>query len=165
MLQKAIPPQWLSPIPPYTLQCPSGLGYGGGYDAVRRCAREWNQGVEQKTRRIDGRSLRSADLCPGGSLPVDGSHAAVLLSGVTLIVKAAHVRLCHRRMLCVRAYPRETQEMAFDARDRAFALFKGARQRGICANININININMKMAVETIFASKQRLYNRRFLLM
>jgi hypothetical protein len=100
---------------------------------------------------------------PGEAYPFDGSHAAVLLSGATLIVKAAHVRLCHRRMLCVRAYPRETQEMAFDARDRAFALFKGARQRGICANINININ--MKMAVETIFAGKQRLYNRRFLQM
>ena len=28
----------------------------------------------------------------------------VLLSGVTVIVKAAHVRLCHSRMLSVRAY-------------------------------------------------------------
>jgi hypothetical protein len=28
------------------------------------------------------------------------------------------------RMLFVRAYPRETQEMVFDAHDRAFALFK-----------------------------------------
>jgi hypothetical protein len=37
----------------------------------------------------------------------------------------AHVRLCHSRMLFVRAYPRETQEMVFDAHDRAFALFKG----------------------------------------
>jgi hypothetical protein len=32
--------------------------------------------------------------------------------------------------LFVRAYPRETQEMVFDAHDRAFALFKGACQRG-----------------------------------
>jgi hypothetical protein len=30
----------------------------------------------------------------------------------------------------VRVYPRETQEMVFDAHDRAFALFKGACQRG-----------------------------------
>jgi len=50
---------------------------------------------------------------------------------VTVIVKAAHVRLCHSRMLFVRAYPRETQEMVFDAHDRAFVLFKGACQRGI----------------------------------
>jgi transposase len=96
---------------------------------------------------------------PGDTYQFDGSHAAVLLSGVTVIVKAAHVRLCRRRMLCVRAYPRETQEMAFDAHDRAFALFKGAFQRGIYANIN------MKPAVKTIFAGKQRLYNRRFLQM
>jgi hypothetical protein len=34
------------------------------------------------------------------------------------MVKAAHVRLCHSRMLFVRAYPRETQEMVFDAHDR-----------------------------------------------
>jgi hypothetical protein len=33
----------------------------------------------------------------------------VLLSGVTRTVKVAHVRLCHNRMLFVRAYPRETQ--------------------------------------------------------
>jgi hypothetical protein len=28
---------------------------------------------------------------------------------VTVTVKVAHVRLCHSRMLFVRAYPRETQ--------------------------------------------------------
>jgi hypothetical protein len=76
---------------------------------------------------------------------------------VTVIVKAAHVRLCHSRMLFVRTYPRETQEMVFDAHDRAFALFKGGCQRGIYDN--------MKTAVETIFVGKNRLYNRRFLQM
>ena len=60
-------------------------------------------------------------------------------------------------MLSVRAYPRETQEMVFDAHDRAFALFKGACGRGIYDN--------MKTAVETIFVGKGRLYNRRFLQM
>jgi transposase len=69
---------------------------------------------------------------------------------VTVIVKAAHVRLCHSRMLFVRVYPRETQEMVFDAHDRAFALFKGACRRGIYDN--------MKTAVETIFVGKQRLW-------
>jgi transposase len=44
-------------------------------------------------------------------------------------VKVAHVRLCHSRMLFVRAYPRETQEMVFDAHDRAFAFFKCQRRR------------------------------------
>ncbi len=60
-------------------------------------------------------------------------------------------------MMFVRAYPRETQEMVFDAHDRAFAFFKGACTRGIYDN--------MKTAVETIFVGKERLYNRRFLQM
>ena len=60
-------------------------------------------------------------------------------------------------MLFVRAYPRETQEMVFDAHDRAFTLFKGTCGRGIYDN--------MKTAVETVFVGKGRLYNRRFLQM
>ena len=38
-------------------------------------------------------------------------------------------------MMFVRAYPRETQEMVFDAHDRAFAFFKGACTRGIYDNM------------------------------
>jgi transposase len=60
-------------------------------------------------------------------------------------------------MMFVRAYPRETQEMVFDAHDRAFAFFKGACTRGIY--------YNMKTAVESIFLGKDRAYNRRFLQM
>ena len=45
------------------------------------------------------------------------------------------MRLCHSRMPFVRAYPRESQEMVFDAHDRAFAFFKGACQRGIYDNM------------------------------
>ena len=67
---------------------------------------------------------------------------------MTVTVKVAHVRLCHSRMLFVRAYPRETQEMVFDAHDRAFAFFKGACTRGIYDN--------MKTAVEAIFVGKER---------
>jgi transposase len=128
-------------------------GYDGGYDAVRRYARQW--GKER------GASTAAAyvplSFAPGEAYQFDWSHEVVLLSGVTVIVKAAHVRLCHSRMLFVRVYPRETQEMVFDAHDRAFALFKGACQRGIYDN--------MKTAVEAIFVGKARLYNRRFLQM
>ena len=59
----------------------------------------------------------------------DWNHEVVLLCGVTVIVKVAHVRLCHSRMLFVRAYPRETQEMVFDAHDRAFASAGPLEQR------------------------------------
>ena len=127
-----------------------GRGYDGGYDAVRRYARRW-----AKER---GQAMAAAyvplSFAPGEAFQFDWSHEVVLLSGVTVIVKVAHVRLCHSRMLFVRAYPRETQEMVFDAHDRAFVLFKGACGRGIYDN--------MKTAVETIFVSNDRLYNRRF---
>ena len=60
-------------------------------------------------------------------------------------------------MMFVRAYPRESQEMVFDAHDRAFAFFRGACTRGIYDN--------MKTAVDAIFVGKERKYNRRFLQM
>ena len=106
-----------------------GLGYEGGYDAVRRYARTWRR----------ERSAMTADayvplsFAPGEAYQFDWSHEVVLIDGVT--VKVAHVRLCHSRMLFVHAYPRETQEMVFDAHDRAFAFFKGACTRGIYDNL------------------------------
>jgi len=127
-----------------------GLGYDGGYDAVRRYAKVW--------RRERGATTAQAyvplSFAPGEAYQFDWSHEIVVLNGVTTTVKVAHVRLCHSRMLFVRAYPRETQEMVFDAHDRAFAFFKGTCTRGIYDN--------MKTAVETIFVGKERLYNRRF---
>jgi transposase len=60
-------------------------------------------------------------------------------------------------MLFVRAYPRETQEMVFDAHDRAFAFFRGTCRRCIYDN--------MSTAVDTVFVGKDRAYNRRFLQM
>jgi transposase len=128
-------------------------GYDGGYDAVRRYARWWS-----KQR---GQSLAAAfvplSFAAGEAYQFDWSHEVVVLNGVTVKVKVAHVRLCHSRMVFVRAYPRESQEMVFDAHDRAFAFFKGACRRGIYDN--------MKTAVETVFIGKDRLYNRRFLQM
>ena len=81
----------------------------------------------------------------------------MVLNGITSTVKVAHLRLCHSRMLFVRAYPRESQEMVFDAHDRAFAFFKGTCTRGIYDN--------MKTAVEAVFIGKDRAFNRRFLQM
>src|SRR6202158_1172723 len=129
------------------------LGYDGGYDAVRRYARRWAKQHGQST----AAAYVPLSFAPGEAYQFDWSHEIVLLSGVTVIVKAAHVRLCHSRMMFVRAYPRETQEMVFDAHDRAFAFLKGACGRGVYDN--------MKTAVETIFVGKNRQYNRRFLQM
>ena len=94
---------------------------------------------------------------PGEAYQYDWSHEIVLLDGVTVTVKVAHMRLCHSRMFFVRAYPRESQEMVFDAHDRAFAFFRGACTRGIYDN--------MKTAVDAVFVGKERRFNRRFLQM
>jgi transposase len=67
------------------------------------------------------------------------------------------VRLCHSRMLFLRAYPRETQEMVFDAHDKAFAFFRGTCRRGIYDN--------MTTAVDAVFVGRERAFNRRFLQM
>jgi transposase len=61
----------------------------------------------------------------------DWSQEHVVLGGVTTLVKVAHVRLCHSRGACLGSYPRETQEMVFDAHVHAFAFFGGSCRRGI----------------------------------
>ena len=129
------------------------LGYEGGYDAVRRYARVWARGHAAAS----AEAYVPLAFAPGEAFQFDWSHDIVLIGGVTTTVKVAHVRLCHSRMMFVRAYPRESQEMVFDAHDRAFAFFKGACRRGIYDN--------MKTAVETILVGKDRGYNRRFLQM
>jgi hypothetical protein len=57
------------------------------------------------------------------------------LDGLLEANKVAHIRLCHSRMFLVGVYPRESQEMVFDAHDRAFRLFGGACRRGIYDNM------------------------------
>jgi transposase len=129
------------------------LGYEGGYDAVRRYARTWSREHASQT----ATAFVPLSFAPGEAYQFDWSHEIVVMNGVTVTVKVAHVRLCHSRMMFVRAYPRETQEMVFDAHERAFAFFRGSCTRGIYDN--------MKTAVETIFIGKDRQYNRRFLQM
>ena len=108
-----------------------GLGYEGGYDAVRRYARKGRDGQGALT----AAAYVPLSFEPGEAYQFDWSHEIVLLDGVTTIVKVAHMRLCHSRMIFVRAYPRETQEMVFDAHERAFSFFKGACTRGIYDNL------------------------------
>jgi len=130
-----------------------GLGYDGGYDTVRRYARGW----ETSRASAPVSAFVPLSFAPGEAYQFDWSHEVVLISGATVTVKVAHVRLCHSRMMFVRAYPRESQEMVFDAHDRAFAFFRGACTRGIYDN--------MKTAVDAIFVGRERAYNRRFLQM
>ena len=119
-----------------------GLGYEGSYDAVRRYAKKWR--VERGAATAE--AYVPLSFAPGEAYQFDWSHEVVLINGTTVTIKVAHVRLSHSRMLFVRAYPRETQEMVFDAHNRAFAFFKGTCTRGIYDN--------MKTAVETVLIGR-----------
>ena len=102
-----------------------GLGYEGGYDAVRRYARSWAKANASAT----ASAFIPLTFAPGEAYQFDWSHEIVVLNGVTTTVKVAHVRLCHSRMMFVRAYPRETQEMVFDAHERVRVLQGRLRAR------------------------------------
>jgi transposase len=125
-------------------------GYIGGYDAVRRYGRAWSEREGERT----AAAFVPLSFAPGEAYQFDWSHEIVVLDGATTAVKVAQVRLCHSRMIFARAYLREAQEMVFDAHENAFVFFKGTPARGIYDN--------MKTAVETIFAGKERAFNRRF---
>src|SRR5271166_1451297 len=93
------------------------LGYEGGYDAIRRYARGWRNAHSSAT----ASAFVPLTFAPGEAYQFDWSHEIVVLNGVTTTVNVAHVRLCHSRMMFVRVYPRETEEMVFDAHERALS--------------------------------------------
>jgi transposase len=128
-------------------------GYQGSYDPVQRFVKRW------KTHRSSSPAVTQAFVPlafpPGETGQFDWSHEEVELGGVVQTIKLAHFRLTYSRQMFVVAYPRETQEMVFDAHIRAFAFFGGVPQRMVYDNL--------KTVVEAIFTGKERQFNRRFL--
>jgi transposase len=130
-----------------------GRGYDGAHDSVHRFAKAWRD----ERARVPARAYVPLSFAPGEAYQFDWSHETITLQGLPLMIKAAHMKLSHSRMPFVRAYFRETQELVFDAHDKAFLFYGGVCRRGIYDN--------MKTAVEAIFVGKARQYNRRFLQM
>jgi transposase len=131
-------------------------GFEGSYDAVRRYASRWKAALRKDAG--DGAPAFIPLLFqPGEAYQFYWSHEDVEIAGLPVRVKVAHMRLCASRAVYVRAYPRETQEMVFDAHARGFVFFGGVPLRGIYDN--------MKTAVTTVFTGKERIFNRRFLIM
>ena len=126
-------------------------GYEGGYDAVRRYAASWRR----RHSKSGSQAYVPLIFDPGEAYRFDWSHEYAVVAGTTTRVKAAHLRLCHSRFFLVRIFPREGQEMVFEAHERSFRFFGGVCRRGIYDN--------MKTAVQTVFVGKARTYNRRFL--
>jgi len=129
-------------------------GYLGAYDSVQRFVQRWKANKS-------GPSLTQAFVplafAPGEVCQFDWSHEQVELGGIMLTIKVAHFRLAFSRQMFVVAYPRETQEMVFDAHNRAFAFFGGVPERMVYDNL--------KAVVETILTGKERVFNRRFMVL
>ncbi len=125
-------------------------GCCAGYDAVRRYARRW------EAQQGGGLSKACVPLAfdPGEAFQFDWSHERVRLAGIPQVVKVAQFTLCYSRMPFIHCYPRETQEMVFDAHDRAFAAFGGQAERGIYDN--------MTTAVSKVLVGRDRKINPRF---
>lgn len=126
-------------------------GYRGGYDSVRRFVKRW----KKSHRPTVTPAFVPLAFAPGAKYQFDWSHEVVDLGGVPQTVKVAHFRLCYSRRSFVVAYPRETQEMVFDAHNRAFAAWGGVPRAGMYDN--------PKTVVDVILAGKARQFNRRFL--
>ena len=63
-----------------------GLGYAGGYDAVRRYARGWRHLQAETT----AAAYVPLSFAPGEAYQSDWSHYVVLINGTTVTVKIAH---------------------------------------------------------------------------
>lgn len=129
------------------------LGFKGSYDSVRRFAKHWRVARQSGI----GEAFVPLSFAPGEAYQFDWSTEGITLAGISTDVKVAHFRLCYSRMPFLMAYPRETQEMVFDAHDEAFSIYGGTCSRGIYDN--------MPTAVDAILTGKERRFNARFLKM
>lgn len=126
-------------------------GYQGAYDSVQRFVKHWKAQAPEVARE----AFVPLAFPPGDTCQFDWSHELVELGGVVQTVKLAHFRLCHSRQMFLVAYPRETQEMVFDAHNRAFAFFGGVPERMVYDN--------PKTIVQTVLVGKERQFHPRFL--
>jgi transposase len=125
-------------------------GFEGGYDSVRRFVQRWRKQQRQAVKQV----FVPLIFDPGEAFQFDWSHEWVHMAGMPVKAKVAHLRLCSSRMFLAVAYPRETQEMVFDAHIRAFEFFGGVCHRGIYDNL--------KTVVNKILTGKERQFNNRF---
>lgn len=126
-------------------------GYTGAYDSVRRYVKQ----QKEQHSSVTGPSYIPLQFAPGDAYQFDWSYENVIIGGIHQKIKVAHFRLCHSRAFFIRAYPRESQEMVFDAHDKAFSFFNGVCKRGIYDNL--------KTAVDKVLRGKDRKFNNKFL--
>ncbi len=126
------------------------INYPGAYDSVQRFVKNW-----RKKHKESSSGYVPLYFAPGEAYQFDWSEEVIELGGIIQKIKVAQFRLCYSRKCFLIAYMRESQEMLFDAHNRAFEFFGGLTRRGIYDN--------MKTAVDVVFIGKNRVFNRRFL--
>jgi hypothetical protein len=97
-----------------------GHGYDGAHDSVHRFVKSWRD----ERARVPAQAFVPMSFAPGEAYQFDWSHETITLQGLPLTIKAAHMKLSHSRMPFMRAYFRETQELVFDAHDKAFVFYE-----------------------------------------
>src|SRR6202453_4566168 len=107
-----------------------GRGYDGAHDSVHRFVKAWRD----ERARGPAPAFGPMSFAPEQAYQFDWSHETITLQNLPLTVKAAHMKLSHSRMPFVRVYFRETQELVFDAHDKAFQFYGGVCRRGIYDN-------------------------------
>src|SRR5260221_7343596 len=98
-----------------------GGGYGGAHDSVHRFVKAWRD----ERSRVPVHAYVPMSFAPGEAYQFDWRYETITLQNLPLTVKAAHMKLSHSRMPFVRVYFRETQELVFDAHDKAFQVYVG----------------------------------------
>ena len=95
-------------------------GYRGAYDSVQRFVQRWKSA---KSGAPPAHAFVPLAFSPGEVCQFDWSHEHVEINGV-MQIKVAHFRLTFSRQMFVAAYPRETQEMVFDATQPGVCLLR-----------------------------------------
>lgn len=125
-------------------------GYKGSYCPVARFIKKLKQ-----SNSIQGQAFIPMEFELGDAVQFDWSLEVVVLGGVEQKIKVAHFKLSHSRKPFIMAYPRETQEMLFDAYIQAFEFYQGVPKRVLIDN--------PRTMVKRIGRGKEREFHPRFL--
>src|SRR5690606_36469081 len=124
------------------------------YGRVAAFARDWKE-ERQRQMQTSGRgTFVPLAFEPGEAFQLDWSEDWAVLGGERTKLQVAHFKLSYSRALIVRAYPLQTHEMLFDARNPALPVLRGVPRRGIYDS--------MRTAVDRIGRGKERQVNARF---
>ena len=130
------------------------LGYTGSYGRVAAFARSWRQAQQEAAQTVGRGTFVPLMFGPGEAFQFDWSEDWVVIDRVRTKLQVAHFKLSHSRAFVLVAYPLQTNEMLFDAHNKAFAVLGGVPRRGIYDN--------MKTAVDRVGVGKAREVNVRF---